>query len=155
MENVHFDDIRPLMESLKRLPNGGSISLVYLLPPFARERLYTFPIANPADSIMDCHWTTLNFSNAHPDNRFNDAQYASEYIEKNYYRVGAPSVYGDLVLLMNESNDVKHSAVFLADNLVFTKYGNSYSQPWMITRIADMQAEYPNLKLVFFRKRTS
>jgi hypothetical protein len=37
--NVRFTDIRPLMESIKQLPEGGSISLLYMLPKFARDRL--------------------------------------------------------------------------------------------------------------------
>ncbi len=113
MPNVRFTDIRPLMESLKQLPEGGTISLLYLLPKFARDRLYTFPLpAQPGDPMMDCHWTTFNFSNDTPDNRFNDPTYAVEYIRKNYYQIAAPSLYGDILLLMNDKNEVKHSAVF-------------------------------------------
>ena len=43
MPNVRFTDLRPMLEALKQLPTGGSISLLYLLPKFARDRLYTFP----------------------------------------------------------------------------------------------------------------
>ena len=142
--NVRFTDIRPLMESLKALPEGGNLSLFYLLPKFARDRLYTFPLPpQPGDPTMDCHWSTFNFSNDTPDNRFNDPAYAVQYIEKNYYQIAAPSQYGDILLLMNDRNEIKHSAVFLADDLVFTKNGNNYRQPWMLMHIPDLLATYP------------
>jgi hypothetical protein len=156
--NVHFTDVRPLLESLKQLPEGGNISLLYLLPKFARERLYTFPQPPQAgEPTMDCHWTTFNFSNETPDNRFNDPNFAVQYIQKNYYQIAAPSLYGDILLLMNEKNEIKHSAVFLADDLVFTKNGNNFRQPWMLMRISDLLATYPNtppMKPIYMRRKT-
>ena len=64
MDNVRFTDMRPMLEALKGLPHGGTVSLMYFLPPFARSRLYTYPLPpQPGDPVMDCHWTTFNFSN--------------------------------------------------------------------------------------------
>ncbi len=155
--NVRFTDIRPLMEALKALPEGGNLSLFYLLPKFARDRLYTFPLPPQAgDPTMDCHWSTFNFSNETPDNRFNDPTYAVEYIRKNYYQIAAPSIYGDILLLMNDRNEIKHSAVFLADDLVFTKNGNNYRQPWMLMHIPDLLATYPAspaMKAIYMRRK--
>jgi len=156
--NVRFTDIRPLMEALKALPEGGNLSLFYLLPKFARDRLYTFPLPPQAgDPVMDCHWSTFNFSNETPDNRFNDPNFAVEYIRKNYYQISAPSIYGDILLLMNDRNEIKHSAVFLADDLVFTKNGNNYRQPWMLMRIPDLLATYPAtpaMRPIYMRLKT-
>jgi hypothetical protein len=158
MPNVRFTDIRPLMKALKALPEGGNLSLFYLLPKFARDRLYTFPLPpQPGDPIMDCHWTTFNFNNETPDNRFDDPKYAIPYIEKNYYQIAAPSIYGDILLLINNKNEIIHSAVFLADDLVFTKNGNNYRQPWMVMHIPDLLATYPAtpaLKAIYMRKKT-
>ncbi len=106
---------------------------------------------------MDCHWTTFNFSNDTPDNHFNDPAYVVEYIRKNFYQIAAPSIYGDVLLLMNDRNEVKHSAVFLADDIVFTKNGNNYRQPWMLMHIPDLLATYPALppmKPVYIRRKT-
>ena len=155
--NVRFTDIRPLLESLKALPEGGNLSLFYLLPKFARDRLYTFPLPpQPGEPVMDCHWSTFNFSNETPDNRFNDPTYAVDYIQKNYYQISAPSIYGDILLLMNDRNEVKHSAVYLADDIVFTKNGNNYRQPWMLMRIPDLLATYPStpaMRPVYMRRK--
>ena len=145
LPNVRFTNIRPLMEALKALPEGGNLSLFYLLPKFARDRLYPFPWPPQAgEPTMDCHWTTFNFSNDTPDNRFNDPTFAVQFIQKNYYQIAAPSMCGDILLLMNDKNEIKHSAVYLADDLVFTKNGNNYRQPWMIMHIPDLLATYPN-----------
>lgn len=158
MPNVRFTDIRPLMEALKRLPEGGTLPLLYLLPKFARDRLYTFPLPpQPGDPTMDCHWTTFNFCNDTPDNRFNDPTFAVEHIRKNYYQIAAPTQYGDILLLMNNKNEIKHSATFLADDLVFTKNGNNYRQPWMLMRIPDLLATYPDqppMRTVYMRVKT-
>jgi hypothetical protein len=157
--NVRFTDIRPLMESLKALPEGGNLSLFYLLPKFARNRLYTFPLPPQAgEPTMDCHWSTFNFCNETPDNRFNDPAYAVQYIQKNYYQIAAPSQYGDILLLMNDRNEIKHSAVYLADDLVFTKNGNNYRQPWMLMHIPDLLASYPAtpaMRPVYMRLKTN
>ena len=159
MPTVRFTDVRPLLDSLKQLPEGGSISLLYLLPKFARDRLYTFPLPSQSgDPVMDCHWSTFNFANDAPDNRFNDPIFAVEYIKKNFYQIAQPSIYGDILLLMNDKNEVKHSAVFIADNIVFTKNGNNYRQPWMLMRIPDLLATYPAtpaMKPIYMRRKVN
>lgn len=156
MSNVRFTDIHPILQSLKELPNGGTISVAFLLPPFARERLYTFPLPpESGEPPMDCHWTTFNFSNRKADNQFSNPSFTVQFLQSNYYRIDAPTIYGDLILMMNDRNEIKHSAVYLADDLVYTKYGNNHTQPWMIVRIPDMQTAYSQLKPVYFRKKTS
>ena len=155
MDNVRFTNLRPLLEALKELPNGGTISFAYLLPPFARERLYTYPLPpEKGEPNRDCHWSTFNFSSVEPDDRYNDAAYAVRYIESNFYKIEQPNLYGDIILFMNDRQEIKHSAVFIADDLAFTKYGNSHTQPWMFVRISDMQEHYPGLKLSYLRKKT-
>src|ERR1035437_3914102 len=116
MENVRFTDMRPMLEALKGLPNGGTMSLMYFLPPFARSRLYTYPLPpQPGDPVMDCHWSTFNFGNLQADNRYNNAEYTVEYIRKNFYRIDAPSIYGDLLLFANDRSEIKHSAVYRSE----------------------------------------
>jgi hypothetical protein len=154
MENVHFSKLRPLLESLKKLPNGGTISLVHLLPPFARERLFTYPVSQPGGPIIDCHWTSYNFSNLQPDSRFNNQEYANQYFRNNFDETQGPAAYGDIVVLVNEMMNGLHSGVYLAGDLVFTKYGNNNAQPWMIVHLSDMQTMYPTSKPIYMRKKT-
>jgi hypothetical protein len=140
---VQVKDARPLLEAVRRLPEGGTISLMYLLPTFARERLYTFPMPPKAgEPPIDCHWTTMNFFNERPDNRFADPQYTVQYLKTNYYRVAKATLYGDVVFVLNKEGNAIHSAVYLADDIVFTKNGNNYEQPWMLVRIKDLLATY-------------
>jgi hypothetical protein len=140
---VRSKDLRPLLESLKRLPDGGTVSLVYFLPPFARERLYTYPLPPRAgEPAMDCHWSSLNFFNEQPEARFGDPGYAGAFLSKNYYPVQKPSVYGDVIVLTDAKNNGVHSAVYIADDIVFTKNGNNHLQPWMLMRLNKLVAKY-------------
>jgi len=136
-------NIRPLLESMKRLPEGGSVNILYFLPPFARQRLYTFPLpAQAGDPSMDCHWSTMNFFNATPDNRLSDPPYTVEFLKSHYYSIGKPTAYGDRIFLLDKNGNAIHSAVYLADDIVFTKNGNNYTQPWMLMHLKDLIAEY-------------
>jgi hypothetical protein len=140
---VRLMNIRPLLESFRNNPNGGYASILYFLPPFARERLYTFPLpSQPGDPAMDCHWSTMNFFNATPDNRFSDPKYTVDHLLSHYYKIARPTMYGDLVFLLDKKGNAIHSAVYLADDIVFTKNGNNSAQPWMLMHLKDLLAEY-------------
>lgn len=140
---VRQKDLRPLLESVKRREEGGTVSLVYLLPPFARERLYTTPLpSNPGDPSMDCHWSAMNFFNSEPDFHFSDLKYTASYVKTNYYQVAQPTSYGDIVFLLDNNGNAIHSAVYIADDIVFTKNGNNYAQPWVLMRLPNLLALY-------------
>ena len=142
-DGVHFVDVRPLLESFKRNPNGGAASIIFFLPPFARQRLYTYPQpSQPGDPTMDCHWSTMNFFNAVPDNRFSNPAYTVAYLKNNFYQIAEASAYGDRIFLLDKNGNAIHSAVYLADDIVFTKNGNNYTQPWMLMHLKDLLAEY-------------
>jgi hypothetical protein len=140
---IRIKDVQPLLESLKSVPDGR-VGLVYLLPQFARQRLYTFPMpSRPGDPAMDCHWSTMNFFNEVPDDHFTNPAYTVKYLETNYYQIAAPTKYGDIILFLDgNSNNAIHSAVYLADDLVFTKNGNNMAQPWMIMHLRDLTTKY-------------
>jgi len=140
---IQVKDARPLLESVARLQDGGTVSLLYMLPKFARERLYTFPmLPNPGDPAMDCHWSTLNFFNDPPANLFTNASYMAALITSNYYQVAKPTLYGDIILMQDDSGKTLHSATYLAEDIVFTKNGGSFAQPWMLMRLADLLSRY-------------
>jgi hypothetical protein len=138
---VRVTNLRPLLESLQRLPQGGTISLVYLLPRFAREHLYTFPLSTAAESRMDCTWSSMNFFNETPDNRLAESAYTTSYLAEHFYEVEKPTRYGDLVLVADDKS-ILHMAVYIADDLVFTKNGANYMQPWMIMHLKDLMAVF-------------
>jgi hypothetical protein len=151
---IRFKDVQPLLDSMKQIPDGR-IGLVYLLPQFARQRLYTFPMpARPGDPTMDCHWSTMNFFNEVPDDRFTDPAYTVKYLESNYYQIAKPTKYGDIILFLDgDSNNAIHSAVYLCDDIVFTKNGNNMAQPWMLMHLKDLAMKYesdgPGRKLIY------
>jgi hypothetical protein len=154
---IRVKDVQPLLESQKDVPDGR-VGLVYLLPQFARQRLYTFPMpSRPGDPAMDCHWSTMNFFNDTPDDHFTDPAYTVKYLQANYYQIANPTKYGDIILFLDgESNNAIHSAVYLCDDLVFTKNGNNMAQPWMLMHLKDLTTKYESDgpgRMVVYRNR--
>ena len=156
---VRAKDLRPLLESIRDTPGGGSLNLIYVLPPFARSRLFTFPLPNGEGEIRgDCHWSALNFFNDPPDDRLKDVEFASAVVREAYYPIGRPSRCGDLVFLLDEAGGVIHSAVFLADDLVFTKNGINFGQPWILMRLKRLLQVYTfsgEPKVLYYRRKES
>ncbi len=155
-------DVRPLLDSLARVAGGCDIDIAHLLPQFARRRLYTYPApdGDPLVQQRDSHWTSLNFFNAIPDDTFTDTRVALERIKNDYYTIVGDLRMGDLVLLALPDGRVFHSAVFLADDVVFTKNGGSIMQPWMLMQIDDLISYYSAfvpeetpLRLIFARRK--
>jgi hypothetical protein len=135
-------EIQALLQSLRQTPGGGSISLLYLLPRFARERLYTFPTPTPGDPPMDCHWTSLNFFNEKPDPRFGQASYAVAELDTNYEMISQASRLGDVLLFMQGGGAGIHSCVYIAGDIVFTKNGNNSRMPWKFMHLGDLKEIY-------------
>jgi hypothetical protein len=158
MPGVLLKNLKPLVEAQKRLPHGGSFSLLYALPPMARDRLFTSPLP-PKDGDLkmpDCHWTVLNFFSQTPDPRMSDNDFAGHYITDHYYEIAQPGIAGDLVLLLNASGGVIHSAVYLADDVVFTKNGICYAQPWILMHQDDLVGTFSAMspiKVGYFRRK--
>jgi hypothetical protein len=50
--------------------------------------------------------------------------------------------YGDIILLLDEHGGAIHSGVYLAEDIIFTKNGNNFAQPWMLMHLKDLVAEY-------------
>lgn len=157
MPGVTLKDVAPLLKAMRREPHGGAVSVIHFLPPLAREKLFTsyVPPNQERSVIPDCHWTALNFFSEKPDPRMSDNAYASRYIQEHYYQVASPSLPGDLVLVMNGAGGVLHSSVYIADDIVFTKNGINYAQPWVLMRIKRMQGIFSHsepTQIAYFRK---
>lgn len=155
-------DLRPLLESLSRVPEGCKIDLAHLLPPFARSRIYTFPSPSEESASLkqDCHWTSLNFFNETPNGGFAGPEEIQKMIESEYMQVGdntAQARYGDVVFLTTSQGILIHSAVYIADNIVFTKNGAGLNQPWIYMKMEDMVPYYTmpkdTLHIAVYRKK--
>jgi hypothetical protein len=132
--------IAPVLKALPKVPGGGGINVSYLLPPFARLRLYTYPDSgsDPTAQLQDCFFSSMNFFMDPPNTNFFDPVYMQKVLESEYDQVTDDPAFGDLVVLLDGKGFGKHMCVYLADEFVFTKNGMNHAQPWVIMRLGDM-----------------
>lgn len=153
-------DVAPLLESLQKIPGGGTIDIAHLLPAFARMRLNTFPAPptgkETVDDLPDCYWTAMNFFKPQPDPVYQDDAIWRKDLEDNYEPIDQASALGDLIFLVKPDGVPYHAAVFIGDDVVFTKNGTNFRQPWLIMKMEDMVARYPTsypLQTAVFRHK--
>ena len=83
-------------------------------------------------------WTSLNFFRDPPDPKFGEADYILEKLKTEYYQVKTDPRFGDIVMFTTPDLKFIHSAVYLADNIVFTRNGDNPRNPWMLSTIDDL-----------------
>ena len=156
--------VQPLLEAIKYnalagVESPGMVNVATLLPPFAQERLYrhgtdNHPVTRGPD---DCYWSTFNFFSDKLDERNHDGPYIVALLQRDYVRIDAPSELGDVILVGDDAGNSMHAANYIADDIVFTKNGNSSHQPWVLTSMESMlntyRAKNPKLSVAYFRKR--
>ena len=116
--------------------------LALLCPPkalYLSEREYR----RGQDDPRDCHWTSLNFFNETPDDRFLDMVAVAQTVARDWQPSNAPPLLGDLVFFHDEQGTVFHSAVYIADNILFTKNGPTPTRPWVLMPLDQMLQFYP------------
>lgn len=153
-------DVRPLLESVAGAGSGAEIDIVHLLPSFARSRLYRYPRITTGDlqkpALANCLWTSLNFFRTEPDDRFLDVNAALSALRQDYHIVESNYQLGDVVALLDGEGDLYHVAVYLADDLVFTKNGTSPVSPWTIMPLQRVKDYYRNQsqdpRLIYHRR---
>jgi hypothetical protein len=153
-------DIKPLLESVAGAGPERFIDVVHLLPALARNYLYRYPKLSAADFdkpvIANCLWTSLNFFLPHPDDRFLDVSTALETLKTDYFVVESGFELGDVVAFLDEEGDIFHAAVYIADDLVFSKNGTSPMAPWTLMSIDDLKGYYrsrsPDPRLIVHRR---
>ena len=131
------------------------------MPPFVQKHLYTYPKLSAADldrpSVVNCLWTSLNFFRQEPDNRFLDGATALQTLKEDYFVVEADFELGDIVAFLDENGDIFHSAVYIADNLLFSKNGTSAMAPWTLMSLEDIKSYYQrrseNPRILFHRHK--
>lgn len=153
--------IAPILNALAKVPGGSAINVSYLMPPFARLRLYTFPgdWKDPTAARQDCFYTAMNFFNEPPNTNFFDATYSRKALETDYQPIAGQPAFGDLVTLFNPAGEAVHTCVYVADDFVFTKNGVNSAQPWVLMRMADMLLIYfapeKTGQILFLRRKNS
>jgi hypothetical protein len=129
--------------------------ILMLLPPFARNRLYMYPVPDqgPLANRRDCHWTAFNFFNDPPDDKFVNPQSVLDARNNDYVLIPGQPMMGDIAMFM-AGTSIIHSCVYIADDFYFTKNGPSFISPWVLMRREDIRAFFPayeNLTIEHYR----
>lgn len=141
------------------------LDIVHLLSPLEREFLNTY--FEPAEPTLtpSCFWTAFNFGAEEPDARFlvipgiwtEHQELAGRELAANYRPIPAPARLGDIIAYRRKgSAEMLHVCVFVADSIVFTKNGYTFSKPWILSRLDNVDALYltaPDIERVYFRRR--
>lgn len=137
-------DVLPLLESVRETPGGGHLDVAHLIPALARHVIYTYPAPHLflLGQAPNCHWTSLNFFNFHPQNIYLDLRLASTGVLANYDKVERAERLGDILFFVNSQGGAEHSCTYIASDLVFTKNGDSAVSPWILTTLDQVKAIY-------------
>ena len=156
-------ELKALLEPLTKIEGGYEVDITHLLPSFPRSKIYTYPSparnGTQASSLPaeNCHWTSFNFFADPPDDKFRDFHAVQGALD-NQYDVVANKQFGDIVVLLSSSDVVLHTAVYIADDIVFTKNGGRDTQPWVLMKLEDMLPFYNALepvKIVICRRKAA
>lgn len=120
-----------------------TIDITHFFPAVIRQRAYTFPELDQGvkGRLPDCHWTSLNFFNSTPKDEYLDMRLAATRLVQAYATVEAPYKYGDILCFLDGGEGL-HTCVYIADDIVLTKNGDSVLAPWVLMQIKDVEAIY-------------
>ncbi len=157
-------DVKSILESIKRLPAGGFLDVIELLPPNPTALLYNYPLpqnnlTGPAIS-MNCTWTAFNFFRDPPDSAFANPNYVLAKLKTEYYPVQSDPQFGDVILFLTPGGYMIHAAVYIADDIVYSKNGDNPWHPWIFTKISDLTESFSfsvpqgqQLSVLYFRNK--
>jgi hypothetical protein len=162
---IKSTDVRTIFESIAASPTGGTRGLINVLPPLPSSQMFVYPLPdNPLNGpvpVRDCHWTSFNFFNDVADQQMSDPDYFMEKLKEDYTPAAGDPRYGDIAFFSKPSGGVVHSAVYLADDIFYTKNGATFTYPWMLETMSDLLKQYsfqvePGEKLVvnYFRHKS-
>ncbi|MDB6003458.1 MAG: hypothetical protein JWR15_445 [Prosthecobacter sp.] len=157
-------DARTIFESIAATPHGGTLGVINVLPPLPSSQMFVYPLPdNPLNGPApqrDCHWTSINFFQDTPDQESGNPAYFMQKLKEDYIPAAGDPRYGDIALFTKPSGGVVHSAVYLADDVLYTKNGATFTYPWMLETLSDLLKQYsfqvePDEKLVvnYFRNK--
>ncbi len=122
-----------------RAAHEAAVPLVSLLPPWAQQRIDTFPAAG--EEWTNCYWSVLRFvddaSGPVASGPMLDATLA-----RDFARVPAATQLGDAVVLRDATGEIIHAATRLLGGYVLTKNGHGRFQAWRVVPMTDLTGDY-------------
>ncbi|MBB5035220.1 hypothetical protein [Prosthecobacter vanneervenii] len=157
-------DVRTIFESIAATPTGGMLGVINMLPPLPSSQMFLYPMPdNPLNGpapIRDCHWTSFNFFNDVAEPELGNQDFYMQKLKEEYIPAAGDPRYGDIALFTKPSGAIVHSAVYIADDIFYTKNGATFTYPWMLETLPDLIKQYsfqvePGEKLVvsYFRNK--
>ncbi len=145
----------PFLNAITNRRAEQQIDVSNFLPSLMRQKIYTYPEIELGvkGRFPDCHWTSLNFFAVTPQDFLLDTRLAASYLLEKYEPVDAPYRFGDVLCFM-DSGEGLHTCVYVADDIVFTKNGDSVLAPWVFMQVGDVDAVYrksPSTRVQGFR----
>lgn len=133
----------PFLTAVTHRRAPQSIDVTHFLPSLMRQKVYTFPEIEQGlkGRFPDCHWTSLNFFSPVPKDFLLDTRLAASYLMENYTPVDPPYNFGDVLCFLDNGEGL-HSCVYIADDIIFTKNGDSILAPWVLMQIKDVESIY-------------
>lgn len=157
--NGRVKNVKPMLETMATVRGGCDLAIIHLLPFFARRHLYSYCDPTATDFRHDCHWVAMNFWNEHGegDDRYLDSANVRDDLQSKYLPVMGEYKYGDVILFMADESHMVHSAVYIADNILYSKNGGSGKSPCVLMDLDQLVTYYkatnPGLKLVGMRMK--
>lgn len=158
--------VAALLQSFATNPdNNRFLDIIHLLSPIEREFLNTYFTSTGPGMTPSCFWTAFNFGEEQPDNRYlvlpgawsEHEAMAWRDLTTHFDPIAAPGRLGDIVAYRRKgAAAIIHVAVFIADGLVYTKNGATFSKPWCLSRLEDIDELYltgPDMERVYFRRK--
>lgn len=137
-------DIEPVLRSAAQTQGNELLDATYLLPPIPRRYAYSYysgevPIVG---TLPNCHWTSLNFFKTTPLDYHRDPRLTTLHIAEDYTPVSGPMRFGDVLMFLTDASFPLHSCVYIADDIVYTKNGQSATIPWVLMKLGDVKRIY-------------
>ncbi len=151
-------DVRSLLKSMAAVPGGSMVDVAHLLPAFVRQRIYNYPNPDLVNvTNQHCHWSSMNFLNQIPDDRYSEETFVRQAVETEFLPVNDAPRLGDVIFFLDGQGMVVHSATYIADNIVFTKNGGGANRPWVYMEMEDLLSLYLKpreaMKTVIYRRK--
>lgn len=129
----------------ERVAGESSLALAALLPPWAQQRLDTFPAVG--EDWTNCYWSALRFVDD-ATGPIESGPAMDAVLARDFERIPTATQFGDVVVLRDQAGVNIHSATRLLGGYVFTKNGHGRFQAWRIVPMTDLTTDFWNVASV-------